>query len=237
MQKAPLKSYAQWNEDIDVWEYFGRANNGVFMEAGANHPTNLSQTYFLETQGWHGVLVEPVPECCELLREQRANSKIFQNALGAPDQRGPLLIRIPDGVTELAQAVEAGEKPGANDRVIKTTIVTIDDVLRDAGVARLDFLSLDTEGMELAAMRGLDFTKYQPRFILIEDRMESLAKHRFLNSKGYKIVNRRGSNNWYVPVGAPFEVTLKTRARLFRKLYLSIPFRWLRDALRKLRGA
>ena len=234
--RPPVKSYSQWNEDIDIWEFFGRSNQGVFLEAGANHPTALSQTYLLETQGWTGVLVEPVPECCELLRAQRPQSVILQNALGAPDQRGPLLIRIPDGVTELAQAVEAGEVAGANDRIINTTIITMDDALALAGVTRLDYLSLDTEGMELAAMRGLDFTKYRPRFVLLEDRMDNLAKHRFLLGKGYKIVNRRGSNNWYVPVETPYVVSLVTSLKLLRKLYLAMPFRWFRSASRKLRG-
>ncbi len=231
-----LKSYSQFGEDVDIWDYLGRSSDGVFLEAGANHPINLSQTYFFETQGWSGVLVEPVPECCDLLRAQRPRSKVFQNALGAAEQRGPLKISIPNGVTELAQAVAAGEKLGADDRVIETTIVTIDDVLKEAGVSRLDYLSLDTEGMELAAMQGLDFAKYHPRFILLEDRIESLDKHRFLVGKGYKLVNRRGVNNWYVPAEASYPVSLLTSLKLLRKLYLSMPFRWLRGVGRRLCG-
>lgn len=230
------QSFSQWNEDRDVWEFFGRARDGFFVEAGANHPITLSQTYLLETQGWKGVLVEPVPECVELLRQHRPRSKIFAKALGAPEQRGPLKIVIPDGQTELAQALPEGEAVGDNSRVIETEVVTLDDVLEQAGCTRLDYLSLDMEGMEIQAMRGLNFKKYQPRFILIEDRNENLDKHRFLRSQGYKIVFRRGSNNWYVPETTPYPVSLGTRLKLLRKLYLSIPFRILRTFARKLRG-
>jgi hypothetical protein len=66
--------------------------------------------------------------------------------------------------------------------------------------------------------------------------MESLAKHRFLEANGYKIVMRNGSNSWYVPKAAPFEVPAGMRFELMRKLYLSAPFRMLRDFIRRRKG-
>jgi len=92
------------------------------------------------------------------------------------------------------------------------------------------------EGMELEAMRGFDFERYQPDFILIEDRNENLDKHRFLKAEGYKLVYRKGSNNWYVPKSTAYPVSALTHLKIIRKLYVSIPFRRLRDASRKLRG-
>ena len=86
MSEDKIESYAQWGDDVLVWEHFGKKTDGVFLEAGANHPTSLSQTYLLEKRGWTGVLVEPVPECCEKLRAERAGSQVFQNALGSPEQ-------------------------------------------------------------------------------------------------------------------------------------------------------
>lgn len=65
-----------------VWRYFGSRRDGIFVEVGANHPTKINQTWFLETQGWTGVLIEPNPENCRLLREQRPKSQVFQVAIG-----------------------------------------------------------------------------------------------------------------------------------------------------------
>jgi len=43
--------------DRVIWEWlFARAEQGVFYEAGANHPVRLSQTYLLEQMSWTGVL-------------------------------------------------------------------------------------------------------------------------------------------------------------------------------------
>jgi hypothetical protein len=59
---ATSDSFSQWGEDRLVFQHFGRRSHGTFFESGAFHPTSLSQTYFLEKQGWKGVLVEPVAE-------------------------------------------------------------------------------------------------------------------------------------------------------------------------------
>ena len=50
---------AEIREKVQVWEFFGFAEEGYFVEVGANAPKNLSQTWFLERMGWEGVLVEP----------------------------------------------------------------------------------------------------------------------------------------------------------------------------------
>ena len=68
-------------------------------------PIKLSQTYLLEQQGWTGVLIDPVPSCCEALRRVRTRSHVFQNALGGPQHRGKLRLRVPAGCSELTHAV------------------------------------------------------------------------------------------------------------------------------------
>ncbi len=54
--------------------FFGELREGYFVEVGANEPKRSSQTWHLEQRGWHGVLVEPIPELCEDLRKNRPSS-------------------------------------------------------------------------------------------------------------------------------------------------------------------
>lgn len=236
MSKDKTESYAQWGDDVLVWDYFNGKSDGVFLEAGANDPQSLSQTYLLEKRGWTGVLVEPVPECCEKLRAERPGSRVFQNALGSPEQRGLLRLSIPGGQSELTSALKEGQEAGSTDKIFEAELITLTEVLAAAGITQLDYLSLDLEGMELEALQGLDFNKFKPDLVIVEDRLNNLSRHHFLKGVGYKLVRRNGSNNWYVPVNHRFEVTLGTKLRLFRKLYLSMPFRYIRDLSRKLRG-
>ena len=43
-----------------VWNFFGNSPKGTFVEVGANHPTERNQTWFLESRGWGGILIEPI---------------------------------------------------------------------------------------------------------------------------------------------------------------------------------
>jgi hypothetical protein len=136
-----------------------------------------------------------------------------------------------------SQTTSVDEKPDADHRLIHVRMTTISDVLNESGLDTIDYLSLDLEGHELPALQGLDFVRWRPALILIEDHLHDLAKHSFLKSQGYKLVFRTGSNNWYVPQGTNCQfLTPRVRLELFRKLYLSMPFRKLQIGLKRLRG-
>lgn len=232
------KSYSQWGDDLLVLEYFSGHEGCTFLEAGANDPILLSQTYLLEQNGWSGALVEPVASCCERLNEVRQGSMIFQRALGAPEDVGILKLLIPDGATELAHEMgsEGNHEHSSKDgEIVEAEFITLNQVLQLAKIEHLNYLSLDLEGMEYRALRGLDFDKYQPDLIVIEDRLNHLKSHHYLRRMGYKLVRRNGSNNWYVPQDVDFKVSLLDRTKHFRKLYLSMPFRWFRKYSRQFR--
>ena len=60
-------AYVCEKQDELVWEFFGRRRAGFFLEVGANHPTQGSQTWLLEQNGWRGILVEPQATLAALL--------------------------------------------------------------------------------------------------------------------------------------------------------------------------
>ncbi|MEI6075391.1 MAG: FkbM family methyltransferase [Verrucomicrobiota bacterium] len=211
-----------------VWEFFGRKREGVFVEVGANDPHEGSQTWLLEKNGWQGVLVEPQAALCEKLRRERKNAQVFQVACSGPDKEGEASLHIAahDGISTLEPQADSHGIEFVGTERVKT--ITLDKVLSEAGLAKIDFLSLDVEGYEIEVMRGFDFQKYQPSLILIEDGVRNLEKHRFLKRQGYRLVKRTSLNNWYVPRGRNFQMTFwLERVELFRKMFLGLPFRKL----------
>ena len=62
-------------------------------------------------------------------------------------------------------------------------------MLTDAGVTEIDFMSLDLEGYELQAMRGMDFERFRPKYILIEAR-DLEAMEEFLGQRNYRRVEK-----------------------------------------------
>ncbi|MCL5966775.1 MAG: FkbM family methyltransferase [Deltaproteobacteria bacterium] len=226
MDRAGGQANPELREQSLVWEFFDFATEGFFMEVGAHDPKYLSQTWLLERVGWRGILVEPLPEQCELLRRERPGSKVHEVAVSSPDKTGTADFHVCGMFSSL-------EKNVADNRIryeaaITRRVVTLDAILREENVVALDFLSLDTEGTEFDVLRGFDIRKYEPRLILIEDTVTGLDKHAHLLSAGYRLVRRTGSNNWYVPRNSPRDASILDRIRLFRKMYLGTPFRAFR---------
>jgi FkbM family methyltransferase len=224
-----MESCSQFGEDKLILKYFCSLGitEGVFLEIGANHPTKLSQTWLLEKSGWHGILIEPLPHLAALLRSERPGSRVFEAAVSSADRTGHAYLLIED---DDAESVLVFDEPRDGRPYATVAVRTLDDILAEAGYPRIDFLSIDIEGAELPALQSFDFHKYRPRMILIEDHCKNLAKHRFLKSKGYKIVNRCGCNNWYVPKEMAYSGPRTTsRVEILRKVYLGLPFRMARQ--------
>lgn len=228
---------SETEEKALVWKFFGQKHDGIFVEVGANDPVAGSQTWHLEQNGWRGVLVEPQSAHCEKLRQQRKNSQVFQVACSRPELEGEmdLLLAAQDGASTLQPQLDSHGTNFVGMERVKVT--TLDKVLASVGVKKIDFLSLDVEGYEIEVMRGLNFEKFQPALILIEDGVRDLSKHKFLKSRGYKIVKRTSINNWYVPRTTDFQMSsLAEKIGLLRKLYLALPFRKIRLYLRRRRA-
>ncbi|MGC9942032.1 MAG: FkbM family methyltransferase [Verrucomicrobiota bacterium] len=225
-----MRSYSQFGEDLLLWRYFNAKTEGVFVEVGANHPTLCSQTYFFESRGWHGILVEPIPGNCELLRQTRPKSQVFQCALGRPDQRGTAQFYISSGGNDVSGlAVNSGV---VVERVVNVEVRTLDEVLAEAGNPQIDFISIDVEGWELQVLEGFDLHRHRPAVLLVEDHLKQLSVHRHMARHGYRVVKRTGCNNWYIPRYGTFGLsTVLERMILFRKMYVSP---WLRRTWKKL---
>jgi FkbM family methyltransferase len=222
-------------EVLLVWKFFHHAKHGTFVEVGANHPTLESQTWFIEQQGWTGILIEPNPSLCELLRAQRPRSEVFQVAIGNPDQVGEVDLQI-GTEHQLSTIVNTLDQPLSGVKV-KVPLRTLDSILAEAGLGQIDFLTIDVEGMELAVLQGFNIAKYSPQLILIEEHRRGYKKHFHLRRHGYRLVKRTRLNNWYVPNNSPATVasmnTIGEAWQMWRKMWLNAPFDNLKRNIRK----
>ena len=153
-----MKSYSQFGEDVLLWEYFGGKRDGFFVEVGANHPTVYSQTWLLAEQGWKGILVEPISRNCQLLKQQRSESLVFNCALAGREKRGRAQFHVAangDGTSTLA--VNEGVTV---ERVEEVDVRTLDDILAEAGNPKIGFVSIDVEGAGRPANGNLNLPAF-----------------------------------------------------------------------------
>lgn len=75
-----MKSYSQCGQDLFAWHMLGKIDDGTFLDVGANHPIEKSNSYGLEEIGWKGVLIENDPNCIPLLQLQRTSPVVKADA-------------------------------------------------------------------------------------------------------------------------------------------------------------
>lgn len=157
--------------------------DGFFIEAGANDGVKFSNTLFFERyRGWRGLLIEPIPELAARCRQNRPDSIVENCALVSDASARPEvsmrycnMMSIVKGAMRSDEADQEHIQKGCEVQKVETYELTVpartlSGVLDQHGVLRVDFLSLDVEGCELDALKGLDFTRHAPRFMLIECR-------------------------------------------------------------------
>jgi len=230
-----LLDSANCRESRLVWAYFNQQTQGVFVHVGANHPTERNQTWFLECQGWSGLLIEPNPDLSALLRARRPRSRTIQAAVCAPGQEGEAELHL--AVDHAKSSLRPEWDHALTGQRVRVPTRTLNSLIAEAGLSRIDFLSIDVEGMELEALSGLDLQRFPPHLILLEDHFYNYQKHFFLRRRGYKLVRRTGYNNWYVPQEAPGSVfsvsSFPEMLKLGKKMWLNTPFNRLRRKLKQ----
>lgn len=158
-------------------------DRGLFVEAGANDGINQSNTVYFETyRRWRGLLVEPIPALAERCRRNRPRAIVECCALVPFDRAGATLTMVDANLMSLVRGAMKSAEEESRHLAAAATVQQIEPrelqvvgqplsmLLDRHGLVHVDLLSLDVEGYELQALKGIDFTRHRPRFILVEAR-------------------------------------------------------------------
>ena len=208
---------------------FFASRPGFYVDVGANDPVLDSQSQHLEALGWTGLLIEPDPDCCDLLRKNRTG-EVVQMACSSPQNAGKQLLLNRAGPHSTLE-----DKPIALGAVVRSTVAvqcdTLDAILEKHNAPPgFELLSMDIEGHELTALSGFSFSRWRPQLVLMEDHVTHLDKHRLMQRNGYQLLMRTGLNSWYVSMNSSYSHSLLAKLEYFRKYYLGLPLRKFRYA-------
>jgi FkbM family methyltransferase len=180
----PIKhrSFALNEIDIKLKAYLN-CKKGFFVEAGANDGVTYSNTlYFEKYKNWTGILIEPIPELAEKCRLNRPKCIVEQVALVPFGFKEPyiemrycnLMSVVKGGMKseeeEVAHIEKGAEIQDVETFELKVPTSDLSAIIEKYSVRDIDFLSLDVEGFELSVLRGIDFDRHKPTFMLIEAR-------------------------------------------------------------------
>jgi FkbM family methyltransferase len=173
--KEGTKRYSQDDEELIIRDFFRDRQGGFFVDVGAGHYQRFSTTFYLEEQlGWSGVAIDALSEWADDYRKHRKRTS-FVNALITDKARGLQTFYRADDFPEVsavskelaeAQARAFSDSGTVSERTVPTS--TLDAVLERQGVQAIDFLSMDIEEHEPAALAGFDIDRFHPELVCIE---------------------------------------------------------------------
>jgi FkbM family methyltransferase len=168
---------ANYDLDAKLLEYLPAS--GFYVEAGEYDGYSESITFFLERfRGRSGLLVEAVPELYDWAVRLRPGSSVVNCALVPPERAGEMASIYYAGTMSIiagARGDEDGDRAYVDAAMlfddgyeIRVPGRTLSGVLDEGGCPQIDFLSLDVEGFEEPALRGLDLNRHAPKMVLVE---------------------------------------------------------------------
>ena len=184
----------------DKWVLFGvfpGVRDGYFLDVGSADGTLESNSKALEDRGWNGICVDPFPtnmqgRRCAMMKEvvSSASGRIVKF------RTSQLLGGIEDTLGKYKDQV-------AGSAVVEFTTVTVTEILdRNHAPPFINFMSLDIEGAELEALKGIDFERYRFGAMAIEHNDEEPKRSdilKFLDARGYRRVHSFKQDDFYAP--------------------------------------
>lgn len=202
------RSYAQSGEDIVVDIELGKKNKGVYVDVGAFHPKQFSNTYLFYKRGWRGVCVEPRPGAKEDFSKVRPRDKFVE--MGVGEKKDVLeYFEFADGASNTFSKVQAKKNINQAERKfwrkVNVAVMPLRDIMASTGLegVKIDLMSVDVEGMDLEVLESNDWKKFRPRIIICED-----LEFDFMNPKRSEIVEYLMSLGYVLVAKTPYSLIL-----------------------------
>ncbi len=205
VQNAPAGSGGVSLRDdprIIIRDFFRDRRGGFFVDVGAFHWERFSTTHFLEKDlGWSGIAIDALAHLAPGWKLHRPASRFFVYIVtdhsGSTESfymAGPISSTSEDWVKNFPNRKREPVK-------VEVPTITLNDLLDRNGVTHIDFLSMDIEGGEPAALRGFDIGRFKPELVCIEAgiaRGPDLVA--YFHDNGYERIDRYLPHdyvNWY----------------------------------------
>lgn len=200
------RSRSQLRQDLFVLSHLDFKTDGFFVEFGATDGWSLSNTLLLERDyGWSGILAEPARRWHKELAKNRTCSIDTRCVWSTTGEQLNFLETATPEFSTIDQFAHGDQHSEVRSDATSysVTTVSLNDLLHSHGAPhKIDYLSIDTEGSELAILQGFDFSQHTFEVITCEHNFGSQRTgiQNLLRDNGYVHVfeNLSKFDDWYV---------------------------------------
>lgn len=208
-QKYGHTTYSQNGEDLFIIELFNDLgiSRPTYLDVGAFHPYNISNTALLYRFGSTGFTIDANPNCIKDFLDARPWSSHYQyGVVPEYDEIYTYLMFDPtSGRNTLCknEAEKYSEKYGVSvgEEITVPTITLNDFVNKYNGGKFPHFLSLDVEGLDYDILKSVDFMQSAPVVICVETRVgQASAMSDLMGRLGFRPYAHMGENIIFVHI-------------------------------------
>jgi FkbM family methyltransferase len=185
----------------DKWvlvRMFPEVTDGFFLDVGSGHGTIGSNTKALEERGWAGICVDPFPthmegRTCEMVTE------VVSSVSGQT-----VKFHTHSGLGGIADTLGKWKEEAQKSPAVELTTTTLREILeRHRAPTYIHFMSIDIEGAELDALKGIGLETYRFGAMAIEHNEEEPKRTdiiNYLRQYGYERAHTYRQDDYFAPV-------------------------------------
>lgn len=204
-------TFAQHGDDLIILNIFHAIgiNKPSYMDIGAHHPVNISNTALLYKLGSRGINIEPNPNLFAAFQQMRPDDLNLN--VGVNDTDGLLTFYMIDHSSgrnsfdkKMVDEFVAAHPNFSITQEMEIEVLTVETIAKRHNILNFpDFLTIDVEGLDERILKSIDYSKFRPKLICFEyisgaGTDISASAGAFLTAKGYKKVFKSVGNVFYV---------------------------------------
>lgn len=173
----------------------------AWLDLGAHHPVDISNTKLMYDAGFHGINIEVNPKLYAVLETERPRDLNLNLGIGPVAGKASFFMYGDTcGLNTFSSAEVEKLKDLAVQETVERSLHTINQIVTDSlGGWFPPFLLVDIEGLDFGVLSGADFSLSSPLVICVETRRnESTKMINMLERKGYAPYCRMGENLFFI---------------------------------------
>jgi FkbM family methyltransferase len=182
------------------------SQTGTVVEVGAATPEFLSMSRHFKLNNWRAVVIEPNPSFVKAHEEFK--NEIYAYACSYENKDNVDFTIVHQNIDKITDHSFSSfsikdEYVNLNENYLnslsKTSIQvnqrTLDYIIQEANINKIELLTVDVEGWELDVLKGL--TILQPTVVVLENIFKNQEYTEFMNNRGYTLVEHYYLNDIY----------------------------------------
>ena len=204
--KSNKKSYSFGSVDLLINYYFKNKQKGVYLDVGCQHPISNNNTYLLYKKGWSGINIDLDFKSIQLFNLARSSDININGTVSSGEFTKELFFYHDKSPIKKKKKKIADYQSAKVTEVRSVETKTLNDILTDNLINKVDYLNIDVEGHEIDVLNGFDINKFSPDIVSVEFLDLAMKKLEFkknnlknvLNSRIYEYMTKNGYSliNW-----------------------------------------